>query len=613
VDVLRYRADITGLRALAVVPVVIFHGKAEWLPGGFLGVDIFFVISGFLITSILVREMEDKSFSLLGFYRRRVVRILPALLAMVVLVCAAGCLVLLPGELSALAESAAAAAGFVSNLYFWRESAYFAGAVMGRPLLHTWSLGVEEQFYILYPLLLLAARRLFPGRLKLLVTSATAVSLAASLTISLDHPMPAFYLLPTRAWELGLGAMVALGAFPRLGTGPPARLLPLAAIAAMLLAFVLAGEEHSMRWAVLPASATAVLIACGAQGPTGRLLALAPFTAIGLISYSVYLWHWPLIAFYRIGGDVDLDAAEMVGLGLASLVLGWISYAMVERPFLRRCRSAPAWPVVALGLLASLLVAAAALVLARAAPLIRSIPAEAARFAAFSDYRNSLEFRAQRRCTFLPEAAPGERCPPLDPRRRNLLLLGDSHARHVVQALQERFRSHNVVPASVTGCRPVLGGGGARRCARHLEIALEQVIPSGRVSAVILAARWTEDDVERLEATISAIRSHGVRVTVLGPVVEYEGDMPQLLARASLRRDRSWVDRARRLSRESLDRRMEAAVRRAGAQYYSMYRQECPPGRLCRLLTAGGMPMHFDYGHLTVPASIELLQGLGRL
>jgi peptidoglycan/LPS O-acetylase OafA/YrhL len=610
---LRHRADITGLRALAVLPVVIFHGKAESLPGGFLGVDIFFVISGFLITSILTREMEQESFSLLRFYQRRVVRILPALLAMVVLVCAAGCLVLLPRELSSLAHSAAAAAGFVSNVYFWRESAYFAGAVLGRPLLHTWSLGVEEQFYILYPLLLLTARRLFPGRLKLLVTLATAASLGACLTIALDHPMPAFYLLPTRAWELGLGAMVALGAFPRLRSTRLARLLPVAAIASMLLAFVLAGEEHSMRWAVLPAAATAVLIAYGEKGPTGRLLALPPFTAIGLISYSVYLWHWPLIVVCRIGGDAELDAAETVGLVIASLALGWISYASVERPFLRRFRSGPARPVVALGLLASAFVAAAALVLAGAAPLIRPTPPAAARFAAFSDYHESLAFQSQRRCTFLADAAPAERCPPLDPRRRNVLLLGDSHARHVTRALQERFRSHNVVPASVTGCRPVLGAGGARRCARLLQVALEQVIPSGSVSAVILAARWTEDDVDRLEGTIRAIQGQGVRVTVLGPVVEYEGDMPQLLARASLRRDRGWVDRARRLSRERLDRRMEAAVRRTGAQYYSMYRQECPPGRPCRLLTAGGVPMHFDYGHLTVPASIELLQGLERL
>lgn len=606
---LKHRPDITGLRAVAVVPIVLFHAEAAWLPGGFLGVDVFFVVSGFLITSILVREMDAGGFSLLGFYRRRVVRILPALLAMIVLVCAAATLVLLPTELAALGKSAAAAAAFASNIFFWRETDYFADAALVRPLLHTWSLGVEEQFYLLYPLLLLIVRSHFPGRLAWWVAAGTAASLAASLYLACDHHSPAFYLLPTRAWQLGLGAMVALGLFPRLrGTAAP-RLAALAGAVLMLASFAFARD---VAWAPLPCFATALLLAYCAESPTGRILSLPPLVAIGTISYSLYLWHWPLMAIYRSGRGYELTPAEIAGLILASLLLAILSYLVVERPFLRRYRNARPGRAVATGLLASALVATGAIVLAWAAPDMRSLPPEVARVAAHAEYRRSAEFAAQpRRCTFAePTRLAPDRCAALLRERRNVLLLGDSHALHVASALRLRFPNLHIIPAASQGCPPILGSRGAPRCTNHVDFALTRAVPGGRIEAVVLAARWTEDDLAPLVSTIRWIRSHGVRVTVLGPVVEYSGGMPQLLARAMMDGSRERLDRTRRPERAALDRRMEPAVREAGAHYHSMYRQECPPVGTCRLFARPGVPIHFDYGHLTIPASIELLRRL---
>lgn len=224
---LQYRPDIDGLRALAVVPVVLYHAGASWMPGGFVGVDIFFVISGYLISSIILREMSEGRFSFLRFYERRLRRIIPALVVMLIVSVAVFQVLALPDQAQDTAESGLAALLSVSNFWFWRHSGYFAPAAEFMPLLHTWSLGVEEQFYLIFPVALLLLSRI-PLPMKWLIAGGTVIAFGVGLWLSLNKPSVAYYLLPSRAWELAIGAVLAVGVVPTLrgGGGPGSRMRP---------------------------------------------------------------------------------------------------------------------------------------------------------------------------------------------------------------------------------------------------------------------------------------------------------------------------------------------------------------------------------------------------
>src|SRR5438309_3003341 len=296
------RKDVEGLRGVAILAVILFHIGLKWLPGGFLGVDIFFLLSGFLITGLIARQTDAGSFSLLIFYQRRVARLLPALLLVLLAVLAAALLLCFPGEIRALRGSAVATPLFLSNFYFWSSDPYFAPPSAVQPLLHSWSLGVEEQFYLLYPALLLAGVRL-GGRARILaVAGATLLSLAAAAALSASAPQAAFYLLPTRLWELGLGGLAALGLVPAPSTRSGRELLCAAAGAILIAAFLLASPASGTPFpaALLPCAATALLLAFGEETAAGRLLAAAPLRGLGRLSYAFYLWHWPVIAFWRL-------------------------------------------------------------------------------------------------------------------------------------------------------------------------------------------------------------------------------------------------------------------------------------------------------------------------
>ncbi|HEV2865900.1 MAG TPA: acyltransferase, partial [Allosphingosinicella sp.] len=280
----RYRPDVDGLRALAVAPILLGHAGVPGFGGGFLGVDLFFVISGYLITSILARDLGEGRFSLIGFYRRRAVRILPALLTMLAAVLLAGHLLMFPAESKELGKSAGAAAGFIANLYFYSSIGYFSPAAELRPLLHTWSLGAEEQFYLLYPLLLAGAYRVFGRRLVPAVMVLTLASLAFSAAAAWRWPEDAFYLLPSRGWELGLGGLAALGVLPALGRAVQnGAALAGAALVAMGLVFASWGLAVPVPAALLPCAGCMLLLTYGEGAATSRLFAAHPARALGLI------------------------------------------------------------------------------------------------------------------------------------------------------------------------------------------------------------------------------------------------------------------------------------------------------------------------------------------
>jgi peptidoglycan/LPS O-acetylase OafA/YrhL len=328
-----YRPEVDGLRAVAVLAVLLFHAGGL-LPGGFAGVDVFFVISGYVITSVVARELDAGRFTIANFYERRVRRIAPALLATISLTAVGAALVLLPPDLDSFGESAIAATLMVSNVKFWLEAGYFDVAAQAKPLLHTWSLAIEEQFYLVYPLLLVAIWRKGRGVVLAVLAALFAVSLAASLWAVQAEPSAAFYLAPFRFWELLLGALIALYPVKRLeGSGPAA--LGLAMIAASYLVYDSATPFPGAA-ALLPTLGAALAINGARSGSlAARGLGAAPLVFVGRISYSLYLVHWPLIVLIEYRQGAVLSGWQAAAVIAASLALATLSWRFVEQPFRR--------------------------------------------------------------------------------------------------------------------------------------------------------------------------------------------------------------------------------------------------------------------------------------
>ena len=322
--------------------MIFYHAGFDFFSGGYLGVDVFFVISGFLITMIIYPEVQSGTFSIVNFYERRIRRLMPALSVVILATLILGWFWVLPHDYDRIAESALTVVFFGSNIYFWQSGGYFESANELKPLLHTWSLAVEEQFYIIFPLLLIALRRIPGGVLCAIIMVAIALSLGTSEFASTWKPEAAFFLLPTRAWELGIGSLLAVALVSRkIAPGleiarVPAEILSLAGLGLVLSAMLLFEHDtrHPSVLTAFPVVGTALLLWLATPKTyVGRLLSLKPFVGIGLISYSLYLWHQPVMSFSRIRFAESGTLSWSIGMIVFSLVLGWASWRFVERPF----------------------------------------------------------------------------------------------------------------------------------------------------------------------------------------------------------------------------------------------------------------------------------------
>ena len=343
---MKYRAEIDGLRAIAVVPVILFHASVQPFSGGYIGVDIFFVISGYLITSILLSELEREEFSLLRFYERRARRILPALFFVMAASLPLAWLWLLPSDMKDFSRSLVAVPLFSSNFLFWLEDDYWSPESELKPLLHTWSLGVEEQFYILFPLFLVWAWKKGGKFTLLAIVLIGLASLLASQWMAHHYPKANFFLLPSRAWELALGACLAYYlAHQRSGTPVSGRLktLPdlLGITGLLLIGFAVFAFDDATPFpgllALVPTLGVALIILFASQRTlVGRLLGSRYLVGIGLISYSLYLWHQPLFAFARHAGLGEDSQAILLGIAALCFPLAYLSWRYVENPFRNR-------------------------------------------------------------------------------------------------------------------------------------------------------------------------------------------------------------------------------------------------------------------------------------
>jgi peptidoglycan/LPS O-acetylase OafA/YrhL len=497
----QYRPDVDGLRAVAVLAVLGFHAFPGYVPGGFVGVDVFFVISGFLISGIIMKELDEGEFSYLQFYRRRVRRILPALVITIVAVLGAGWLLMLPDEFEQLGRHVAGASVFASNFLLWQESGYFDTEAALKPLLHLWSLAIEEQFYIVWPLVLAGLWKVRRARTAIVIAAIAAASFALNVLMVEAYPTATFYLPVTRFWELMLGALLASLQSQLLLPAAVRASLSFAGFAMVAGSIMLFSPELAFPgWVgAIPTLGTVFMIAAGPGAWLNlQLLSRPPIVFVGLISYPLYLWHWPILVMARYweSGSVPAPSVRLMLLAVA-FALAVLTFLLVERPIRLRVFA----PRRALALVAALLSIGTASVFAEQtiAPSSYSIGVAQLQW----DYWENENCTTRYRWT---DVSGWWFCVANSDESPTLLVLGDSHANHLypgLLALPQRV-------LSIGTCAPVIGiyqvgdDIGENPCTGDRMLAqqtfLNGVLAESRsIRYAILAADWPAFDSEGRE------------------------------------------------------------------------------------------------------------------
>lgn len=654
-----YRPEIDGLRAVAVLGVLIYHaeimlGDTRVLSAGFLGVDIFFVISGFLITRILYTDVLAERFSFLNFYERRARRILPMLFLVMLCTAPFAWWLMLPPAMVDYAGSVFTSIVYGSNFWFWSSDSYWGQASALKPLLHTWSLSLEEQFYLIAPvavLLLATKQRLF--------ISAICVALFGSFLLaelwSRTSPESAFYLLPARAWELLVGSLVAIYSVAssssyalknsnaqssqKIAQDGKRELVQgqrshdaflsdfsrewLSFIGILMVVLPIALFDSSLRhpsaYTLIPVVGTAIVLLFSENTRVGFLLALKPMIWLGLLSYSVYLWHFPIFAFFKIA-SVELSLLEKIGCMAISIILAFVSYHLVEKPFRNPLKVSGRVFIYCLSIIMVLMLFASAWAFKS-----KGLPNR------FDDFDNVLSYLdypykasfLSHQCFLHPEDLKAKtgfiNCAfnKLDETSLpTLYLWGDSNAAHLIPGIKRRFQSsHNLVIRTISGCgvfmtevKPTRPG-----CKDYNAESIKQII-AHKPDLLIIAGLWKPKFVDRLALTLEKLKNEGiVNVMVVGPVPQWTPSLP-----AAIIKYQGSVESARRFPRylpdrsfesiNQVDERMREMVARYGYQYHSPIRHLCNADGC--LTNINGALTQWDYGHLTNEGSYEIVDKL---
>lgn len=654
-----YRPDIDGLRAIAILSVVAFHARLALFSGGFIGVDVFLVISGYLIGSLVYREVSESTFSFLHFYERRVKRILPALLA-VLFVCDLIAFVLLsPLELKNYCGESFSTVVSSSNIYFWLRSNYFDPATAFKPLLMTWSLGIEEQFYLLFPLSLFLLHRFDKRHVFRWAVVFSALSLLGCIVCTNVYPSAAFYLLPMRAWELGLGVLIAIYEVQHAGpvhlSAATENIVGCLGLA-LIVVSVLVYKENTLfpgYAAILPTVGTACLINARHSFVNRRLLTSRPLVFVGLVSYSWYLWHWPLLSFARIVSGGLLSVPRAVLIAAISLVLATLSHRFIEQPF-RRTHAPAARLMLTYGML-SVLLGAAALLGYEKAGWPNRIPELVKVEATVREVEHNVCL------TGFDKSIPRLRMPcVVESTGPKLALWGDSHAAALGSAMQQLAIGHGYGFEQLTkaSCPPlpavrfrwVIRPTFEGTCTAFNRAVLQHVLNDRSVTVVVLAGLWSsicsdrdKDDCyletsqlgkESSEAgghrdlrsdlleTIALLRSTGKRVFIVTDVPIFAID-PMSVVRNSVMSSRRElaavlssqvfslgpVDEASLISPADAitDRQVRQAASEGGAGIIDLAQNICPKSR-CQFWS-NGILLYADPGHLTHAGAEYALRG----
>ena len=512
---IEYRPDVDGLRAVAVVPVILFHMGISWIPGGFIGVDVFFVISGFLITSIIKKDLEAGTFSFRDFWARRVRRILPALIFVTGCTLAFSYFFGFRPEQQPIGKQAFAALLSVANLYFWQSTgSYWGTAAEGLPFLHAWSLSVEEQFYLFFPI---AMWLIFRGRSRWL-QSAIATAAIGSLALFLwgcqAHPTATFYLLPTRVWELGSGCLLAVSLSSPSSRNSKFGFFATVGLGMVVLSYLFGDTLGG--WLVLAVIGTALVISCGQSGLSNRLLSQRSLVHIGKLSYSLYLWHWPVVVLARStsspGVDWD-DPLDRVLLIAATYLLALVTYHLVEIPTRRRNGIVP--KILASGTL----VAGVAFAMAVIPNKYDSSQFNQAKFFDYSPHPE-WELELGPRWTDITRKNPGYHPGALknggiriedESEEPKLVIVGDSHAQMWSDAIATIAKDENIPTAFLPKCGERWWDAGFEK----EKSFVYQFVEEWKPEVVVVALSWRNKRETGVEQFLQFAGGQGSRVLLI--------------------------------------------------------------------------------------------------
>lgn len=608
---MKYRADVDGLRAVAVLPVLLFHAGVAGFDGGFVGVDVFFVISGYVITLRLLSDLEQGKFSIVDFYERRIRRIFPALFFMIALTTVVAYFLLLPPNFEDYSMSAVATALFGSNIYFWKFSGYFDPSAMLRPLLHTWSLAVEEQYYIFMPIAMYVAYRYFKARWLLVFLPVVILSFALSVYATTTAPTANFFMLPTRAWELLVGAMLVLTPLPQPSRRGVAEAIGLVGLGLIFYAVFTYTEETPFPGinALAPVLGSAMIIYAGTahRTLTGQALSWKPMVGIGLISYSLYLSHWPIAVFLRYITLRDPTPMESAAIIAASFAIAYFSWRFIEQPFRRPGNVFPRQRLFALGAAAMVVVSAAGIAGTMSGGFAWRYP----------DFKEITAFDQSdwklRKCFMEGDQTyadwGGEDCLLTTGKAENALLWGDSFAAHYAPGIVRNAENipYNVYNYTAAGCPPVLSYYSYARpnCDAFNRNAL-QFIKDKDIKAVIISSRWTSlkgRGLKEVNSTVKALNDMGVKTFVIGQSAEFGANVDVLDYRTGGIKTASWTS----IIDPSINAELKASIGDR-ATFIDPLPFLCQDDeKLCEF-KKDGVLRYFDFGHFSTAGAAEAVK-----
>ena len=594
---MKYRAEIDGLRALAVVPVVLFHAGFEIFSGGYVGVDIFFVISGYLITTIIIDDIESNRFSLINFYERRARRILPALF-LVVLVCIPFAWIwMLPHQMEDFSLSLIAVSAFVSNVLFFWESGYFEPAAEEKPLLHTWSLAVEEQYYILFPIFIFLAWRVGKNRVFWTIVVIAAVSLSLSEWGWRNSPTANFYLAPTRTWELLSGSIAA---FIVNKHGPQKNdFLSLIGFAAIVFSIFTYDDTTPFPsiYALVPVTGAVLLVLFASKGTiAAKLLSIKVFVSVGLISYSTYLWHQPLFAFAKIRLPDEPGYTLLLALSLMALALGWLSWRYVERPFRKKVFKTRSILIFSLlGLVFFVGIGVVGL-------KNKGYPGR------FNELDFSLITKSPRNYgQYVATEFNNHRLIPFTNNKYKVLVVGDSYAQDVFNSLIENANMKKVSLSSHAirnACgivfsdqvdESLIQGGLQKYCRSQSRFEGDKIIQILKeADIVLLASHWRKWVVDLLPNTKQRLYDLGVKkIIIIGNKNFGKISIPNYLGLTN--------DERLKIYNSVTDKHIKVnnQMRSHVADFFDVQKIFCQSEIMCPVFTPDGKLISYDGGHLT--------------
>ena len=618
---MQFRKDINGLRAIAVIAVVLFHFNDSWMPGGFAGVDVFFVISGFLMTGIIFRGLEQKNFSIWKFYIARANRIIPALAVLCCVLLVFGWFYLTPIDYRALGKHIASSMGFLSNFIYWLESGYFDVGSHEKWLLHTWSLSVEWQFYIIYPVVLVTFRNFMSVKaIKLTVFIGTILGFSFCIIATYKWPDSSYYLLSTRAWEMMFGGLAYL--YPMTIKKEWKRPLEWLGLAFIFGSYFLISKDNL--WpgylAIFPVLGSFLIIQ--AQCNDSFITSNIVFQKLGAWSYSIYLWHWPIVVVIY---SFSLSEVFIYFGIILSVILGFLSYKYIEKVKFKtdfykvasyfKCK--PIYFVIIVSFIGSYVYLSDGI----NSPVREVVNSKESKYVTIyhrNNYNKYMKEGYSPECNFYYGRTSkvdgiSETC--IKNGTGGIFIWGDSHAQALSYGIRKVFPNININQVATSGCRPLIKediktvGENKKACDLSNKMA-KKVILDIMPKVIILAQRLEHDENDYKEI-LSYLNEHNLnsKLILVGPVPQWQPSLPSIIAKRHFNKDEVIINDHSLVSKVlSVNSQLHTEYDSSEIEYISIVDQLCTKNGCLAKVDNNNTPLVWDYGHLSLEGSIYVVE-----